>query len=49
MANKNVILVDEEDNELNPATTAEQIEYVEGTNAKQKLAEIEDKIERYEE
>lgn len=48
MANKNVILTDGEDNELNPATSAEQIEYSSEMNVKQKLAALEDIIEQYE-
>lgn len=48
MANKNVILVDENDEELNPATTAAQIEYNNIGNVEQELKYIEGVIERYE-
>lgn len=53
MANKNVILVDdylelENAEELNPATSAEQIDYNGVVNVKQQLRAIEEVIERYE-
>lgn len=48
MANKIVILTDENDEELYPATTAEQIDYKGSKNAKQQLKEIEGVIEQYE-
>ena len=47
MANKNIILTDENDEELDPATTAEQIQY-ENNNVKQELDRIEAVIEQYE-
>lgn len=52
MANQNIILVDdyldlENAEELNPATSAEQIEY-NGVNVKQELKRIETIIEQYE-
>ncbi len=47
MANKNIILTDENDEELDPATTAEQIQYI-SNNVKQELDRIEAVIEQYE-
>lgn len=47
MANKNIILTDENDEELEPATTAEQIQYGDN-NVKQELDKIESIIEQYE-
>lgn len=51
MANKNIVLTDENDEELDPATTAEQIQYTRNntsTNAKQELDRIEAVIAQYE-
>lgn len=47
MANKNIVLIDENDEELDPATTAEQIQYI-NNNVKQELDRIEAVIEQYE-
>ena len=51
MANKNVILVDENDDRLNPYTTAEQVAYIKNgveNNVKQELLYIEEIVEQYE-
>lgn len=48
MANKNVILTDKEGEQLNPATTAAQIDYNGEVNAEQQLKIIEGVIEQYE-
>lgn len=51
MANKNIILTDENNEELDPATTAAQIQYTRNgvsNNAKQELDRIEAVIEQYE-
>lgn len=51
MANKNIILTDENNEELDPATTAEQTQYTRNgvsNNVKQELDRIEAVIEQYE-
>lgn len=47
MANKNIVLTDENDVELDPATSAAQIQYGD-VNAEQELKRIETIIEQYE-